>query len=102
MSDWPEPNEGHPPDLSLEDGHTLTWINYEGERCGGIIRHDKPENPAGYCDGTFWLRGAKLAVQENRPQWDLTGTFECPTLSPSFVCHCGDHGFIREGKWVRA
>lgn len=101
---WPEPNDGAKRDLDLGDGHSLTWTEYEGERVGGIIRHDKPENPHGYCEGSFWLRGNKFC-EKNKPgyaQWDMTGTIECPTLSPSFLCHCGDHGFIREGKWVRA
>ncbi|MGH9768762.1 MAG: DUF6527 family protein [Blastocatellia bacterium] len=105
-NDWPEQNEGSKPDLDLGDGHSLTWTRYEGEICGGIIRHDMPVSekfPHGYCDGAFWLRGNKLTASEpNRPRWDLTGSFECPTLSPSFLCHCGDHGWIREGRWVRA
>lgn len=24
------------------------------------------------------------------------------TISPSLLCRCGDHGFIRDGKWVAA
>jgi len=102
-NDWPDPNEGSKPYLELGDGHSLTWTRYEGEICGGIIRHDKSDSPTGYCDGAFWLRGSKfIASEPNRPQRDLSGGFECPTLSPSFLCYCGDHGWIREGKWVRA
>jgi hypothetical protein len=115
---WVEPNEGQPVDVDLGDGHTLTWTNYEGERVGGIIRHTKspelmanqlahagsPEHVFPWCDGAFWIRGNKFTAKHRdaAPQWDMTGTFECPTLSPSFLCHCGDHGFVRNGKWVRA
>ena len=24
------------------------------------------------------------------------------TVAPSLLCACGDHGFIRDGKWVPA
>ena len=24
------------------------------------------------------------------------------TISPSLLCRCGDHGFIREGRWIPA
>lgn len=37
-----------------------------------------------------------------QPEWDVIS--EDPlTLSPSILCRrCGNHGFIREGKWVEA
>jgi hypothetical protein len=104
--EWIEPNEGAPAHVDLGDGHTLTWTTYQGETVGGIIRHRTPVSekfPLGYCDSAFWLRGNKFTASEpDRPQWDLSGEFKVPTLSPSFLCHCGDHGWIREGKWIRA
>jgi len=97
-----QPNEGRPVDVDLGDGHTLTWTYIDGVHVGGIIRHNA-DTPTGYCESHFWFRGVEMAVREKRSQWDMTGTFECPTLSPSFLCHCQkDHGWIREGKWVRA
>lgn len=102
-NDWPEPNEGAKRDVDLGDGHSLTWSEYAGKIVGGIIRHDAATE-TGYCDGAFWLRGNAFSARHNpqAPQWDMTGTFDRPTLLPSFLCHCGDHGWIREGRWVRA
>jgi hypothetical protein len=104
MSDWIEPNEGKPVDIDLGDGHTLTWTRYQGEIEGGIIRHQKSDSPSGFCEAHFSIRGSKFNAQfrQGAAGWDMTGGFESPTLSPSFVCHCGDHGWICEGKWVKA
>jgi hypothetical protein len=87
-------------DLDIGDGHWIQWTEYEGERCGGIIRHTDPKAESGMCAGAFFIKS--LAAFTNRPVWQMSGTFECPTLTPSFMCHCGDHGFVRNGRWVRA
>lgn len=34
--------------------------------------------------------------------WEMSGAGETLTLSPSVLCVDGDHGFVREGKWVPA
>lgn len=36
-----------------------------------------------------------------RDLWQLV-SLEPLTLSPSLLCVCGDHGFIRDGQWVPA
>lgn len=106
-------------DLDLGDGHYLDWSTYQGETCGGIISHtrteqqkqellqkypDHPEWANGLCQGAFTIRGSKWHLGERLTgaSWTLSGSYKQPTLSPSFRCHCGDHGFIREGKWVKA
>jgi hypothetical protein len=99
-------------DLDLGDGHWLRWTQYEGERTGGILIHrhihEQTDKALGvdrdFCRGAFWLRGSSFIRKSDseRPQWDLTGTDSASTLSPSFLCHCGDHGWVRDGKWVRA
>jgi hypothetical protein len=40
-------------------------------------------------------------IEPNRPKWDVQA-WEPLTISPSLLCSCGDHGYIREGRWVRA
>ena len=87
-------------DLDLGDSHWIRWSEYEGKRCGGIITHTTTKTETGLCDGAFWIAPIPEAFGK-RPSWTMTGTFECPTLSPSFLCHCGDHGFVRNGRWVR-
>ena len=100
----PEPNDRKKDhDLDLGDGHWIDWTSYKGERCGGIITHTSTKTESGLCSGSFWTddRYHKDAGRTG-PVWQLSGTQEKPTLAPSFLCHCGDHGFIRDGRWVRA
>lgn len=69
----------------------IEWhVNREtGEFCGGFIAF------AGF-DG-MTSHGQSPA---NRPTWTVK-SFEPLTLSPSLSCSaCGNHGFIRDGKWV--
>lgn len=40
-------------------------------------------------------------VNPEAPFWQIE-SWEPLTISPSLLCHCGDHGFIRGGLWVRA
>jgi hypothetical protein len=55
----------------------------DGEDCEGVITFDVPV--AHECsDGPFWQ----------------VESWEPLTLSPSLLCHCGDHGFIKQGRWV--
>lgn len=59
----------------------------DGDECFSAIHFDVPDMRRGWPDGNFWQ------VQ----QWDPL------TISPSLLCMiCGDHGFIREGKWIPA
>lgn len=71
-----------------EDGR---WVGIfeehagNGGRCLGAAMFDVEDNP--------FSSGPKWRVES----WDPL------TLSPSLLCRiCGNHGFIREGKWVPA
>jgi hypothetical protein len=105
--EMPTPNDRKPiHDLDLGDGHWLDWTSYQGQRCGGIITHTcaiSPTNETGLCSGSFWIDGNAFyrAQGTTRPIWQLTGPDTAPTMTPSFLCHCGDHGWVRDGKWVR-
>jgi hypothetical protein len=58
-----------------------------GEQCEGFVHFDLPETKHMMPDNHRW----------KVEQWEPL------TISPSVLCRrCGDHGFIREGKWVRA
>jgi len=93
--------------LDLGNGVTLKWVkSYDLKSIvGGIIKHPDtlnskyPGPDAGFCSGAFWLKGNSYNKQ---PEWDLTGDWWNPTLSPSFLCHCGFHGWVREAKWEGA
>ena len=100
--------------LDLGLGHTLRFIAFapdrsiahnaetfrdlpDDPRAGAIVTH--PNSHGGTCESFIGLNsGINTAA--------ATWTVECwdpLTLSPSLVCsNCGDHGFVRGGKWVPA
>lgn len=129
---WPQPSnridldlgDGHTlryfgwsPDLDLNP-------QYQGiagipvEKAGASIGHYRPDDPTRYCEGgvTFDIPQMR-AVNPDGVFWTVE-SWDPLTLSPSLLCkaplfddvthkpipntECGDHGFIREGKWVRA
>lgn len=90
-------------DLDLGDGHWIDWSYYKDECCGGIITHTTAATGSGFCAGAFTIRGSKWDLDyPGRASWKFNEVFAAPTLEPSFLCHCGDHGFVREGRWVKA
>jgi hypothetical protein len=112
--------DGVPADaLDLGDGHWLVFTawspdrelnpQYDGiasvDRYGAIIYHTSDKTETGLCVGgiVFDSPTARAIEREGRPMWAVQ-SWEPLTISPSLLCWqpCGDHGFIREGKWVRA
>ena len=72
-------------------GATIYHLNDKGEECRGFIYFDTPE-----------IR--KIPGISNGAMWQII-SWEPLTISPSLLCrspNCSDHGFIREGKWVKA
>ena len=110
-------------DLDLGLGHTLAFIGWrpdrelnphyadvpdlaQGEHHGAIVRHDKTDMPHGFCEGAITFDTATTrALRDHHgaasPLWQVQ-SWNPLTISPSLLCHCGDHGFIREGRWVSA
>lgn len=56
--------------------------NSEGKLCGGWV----PFN----VESEYILPGT--------PKWEVESR-EPLTMSPSLLCGCGNHGFIRNGRW---
>jgi len=98
--------------LDLGHGHTLRFTGwspdrelnpqYEGipdiERVGAII------DTGNGCQSMVWfdLPGYDEVFGPGRPVWQVL-SWEPLTLSPSLLCQlCGDHGFVRDGRWVPA
>ena len=85
--------------LDLGDAHVLTFVSYDANRIGATIAHKKPDGSD--CGGWLPFAGRAFAPGEIAA-W----TVECDeplTLSPSVLCRiCGDHGFVRNGRWIRA
>jgi hypothetical protein len=87
--------------IDVGDGHTLRRVsNKEGQLVGFIEEHPDQRDPSRPCAGSISLAGSSWA--EPGRTWTLVS--EDPlTLSPSLMCTaCGNHGWVRDGKWVRA
>jgi len=68
--------------IAIDEWHRLP----NGNMCGSWIPFDVP---------------AAYKYTAGSPKWQVA-SYEPLTLSPSLLCNCGDHGFIRDGKWVPA
>lgn len=102
-------------DLDLGDGHTLRYFRWAPDRelnpqyagipdapkAGAIVGHQRPDDGS-YCEGAVTFDVPAMRAQGREKLWSVE-SFEPLTLSPSLLCtECGDHGFIRAGRWVRA
>lgn len=79
------PQSAHLPDVE-KYGLRIYHHNQDGKWCAGFV--------------TF-AGDVQREVAPNAATWDVQ-SWNPLTLSPSVLCSCGDHGFIREGRWVRA
>ena len=94
--------------IELGYDHSMTpYVQYGGgdEWVGVIVWH--PIGPGcqlqscrdlGLCGGSVPFIGH---ARDDRPAWNVHSR-DPLTLSPSLLCHCGDHGFIQQGRWVPA
>lgn len=93
MSNWRDLGSGHR--IQITEVHPA-----EGFR-SFVDEHKRPDG--GDCAGA----GRVLDPGQSRPSdgrayWVMESE-EPLTLSPSLLCTaCGDHGFVRDGKWVPA
>jgi hypothetical protein len=105
--------------VDIGENHWYAWVGwspdrdlnpqYEGiedtDKYGVSVGHLTPEGEP--CQSFATVKGSiqiALAVRAGKetPMWDLIQE-EPLTLSPSLLCRrCGDHGFIRESRWVVA
>lgn len=90
--------------ISTGDGFAMAENTYDGEPAGIVEWHRKADGS--WCRGWVPYSGSKWAAQFSaNPEyqsWDVVQR-DPLTLSPSILCRaCGNHGFIRNGKWERA
>lgn len=105
-------------DLDLGDGHTISYADWDPDlelnpqyahlagklpaRVTGIVKHSLPGvSGEPYCEGAITFDTPIARSQFKGPFWTVH-SWEPLTLTPSLLCHCGDHGFITNGRWVRA
>lgn len=91
--------------IDLGDGHTLLpFAQHDGGPITGYIEtHPRPDNGQP-CAGSVMLDTAGDGWPEH-PRWRVTDrTPGAPlSLEPSILCRsCGNHGWVRGGKWVAA
>ena len=100
--------------IDLGFGHTIEFTAWHPDRAlnpqyaalpdvdpeGAILRHELADGSL--CEGALTFDSP--VTRQLRPSgsfWEIV-SLEPLTLTPSSRCHCGDHGFIREGRWVPA
>lgn len=70
------------------------------DRYAMVITHTSPAGNE--CAGQVTFAGdVQRQVSPNSVTWDVQ-SWDPLTISPSVLCSCGDHGFIREGRWIPA
>jgi hypothetical protein len=100
--------------LDLGHGHTVDFTSWRPERAitpeydhlpdveryGLLIKHSNPQgNP---CMGSVVFDSPTFReLHPGKTGWTVESWVPL-TLSPSILCSCGDHGWIREGYWVPA
>lgn len=100
--------------IDLGDGHFMRYVSWAPDRDLNPEFADIPDNPRAGAD--IWHPNKKKPGEEcvsyigldpkltagAAALWQVE-SWEPLTLSPSLLCTaCGDHGFIRQGKWVSA
>ncbi len=98
-------------ELDLGNNHWLSFTQWkpdrdlnpqykdlpDNDRIGGIISHLKEDGT--WCQGSIWFDCIQTrTVFSKHPLWQVL-VWEPLTCNSSFLCHCGDHGYIRNGKW---
>lgn len=90
--------------LDLGHGVRLEFVRWRAHpRAGYIQQHPHATEPGVMCAGSglFDLPGIAGAFP-GRAVWRVE-SWDPLTLSPSLLCTtCGNHGFVREGRWVPA
>jgi hypothetical protein len=101
-------------DIDLGDHHTLTFTSWRPDRVlnpqyqdlpdidrlGAIVRHTTPDGAD--CEGAIMFDSAVARrVFPTSKVWNVEG-WEPLTVSASLLCTCGDHGWIKQGRWERA
>lgn len=94
--------------IDLGDGHTITLKRWPDEpdddanrwHCADYTHLTSDGRP---CSGHITLDvPAMVALWPTVERWTVE-SWEPLALSPSLLCNgCGDHGFIRSGRWSRA
>lgn len=105
--------------IDLGHGHTMMWVQWDPdlklnpqyahladqlpvEKFMAVISHRASDGTPCESAATIDTEITRQTGFRNHALWQVE-SWEPLTLSPSLLCgRCGDHGFIREGRWVPA
>jgi hypothetical protein len=105
-----------PDEIDLGLGHGLRFVGWHPDRAlnpqyadlpdcdlvGLVVSHPRGDDPSRRCVSGIQFDDAPAHIVDGRPTWRLE-TRDPLTVWPSLLCRiCGDHGFIRGGRWVVA
>lgn len=89
------------PDKDIGHRVNLRWLrDDDGKIEGALLWHDGGQNSPNI--EAFPREPARVMLgseQVSPNQWGWNGSEESPTFTPSVLCGCGWHGFVRNGKW---
>lgn len=71
------------------------------DKTGLIHSHQRPDDGEPCAGGVMFDLPGVAEAFPGRALWQVV-SLDPLTLSPSLLCSCGHHGFIRDGKWVPA
>jgi len=88
----------------IGDGEEIAMIVDTRDRFVGLYHRHAGADDGEPCMGSIyfdveWVRSS--AAFSNYAKWTVE-SWEPLTVSPSLLCSCGHHGFIRGGKWITA
>lgn len=88
--------------LDLGHGHTLRrLVNADGALYGYIDEHRRPDTGEP-CSGSVCVNPGPDDLKYGREVWTVDAA-DPLSLNPSLLCtQCGEHGWVREGRWVPA
>jgi len=93
------------PDLSLNPQYADLPAQVPGGHYGAVVRHPKGPVPIPAHPGeVHCVSGLVFDTPHNRranarAYWTVE-SWEPLTIVPSVGCTCGDHGYVRNSKWV--
>jgi hypothetical protein len=102
--------------IDIGHGHVISFTKWAPDRdlnpqydglpdvdpWGVIVDHPRPDGTPCVGSAATFDGPVVRQIDPTRPVWTVE-SLDPLTISPSLLCRgCGDHGFIREGRWVPA
>jgi hypothetical protein len=85
--------------VDLGHGHAMELRSWKGEVAGLNLHHPGCKSPSFI---PFTARSWAREFCGGIISWEVLQD-DPLTLSPSLLCRaCGDHGYVRDGRWVQA